>query len=72
MKEKILHTTTPTARAPSAATPQNTAAVQKERETQQQKREAEYAERKAKCVTREQYLEMVRNGEIKSAPTANT
>lgn len=62
----------PTARAPSAATPQNTAAAQKERETQQRKREAEYADRKSKCVTREQYLEMVRNGEIKAVPTANT
>ena len=64
-------------RRPSAGTlsitsVQHVTAAQKERETQQQKREAEYAERKAKCVTREQYLEMVRNGEIKSAPTANT
>ena len=61
-----------TARAPSATTPQNATAAQKERETQQRKREAEYADRKAKCVSREKYLEMVRNGEIKAAPTANT
>lgn len=58
----------PTARAPSAATPQNTAAAQKEREEQQRQREAEYADRKAKCVTREQYIEMVRNGEIDVTP----
>ena len=62
----------PTTRAPSATTPQNATAAQNERETQQRKREAEYADRKSKCVTREKYLEMVRNGEIKAAPTANT
>ncbi|MGM9692594.1 MAG: DUF4373 domain-containing protein [Alloprevotella sp.] len=58
----------PAARAPSVTAVHNVAAAQKERETQQQKREAEYAERKAKCVTREQYLEMVKNGEIAVTP----
>lgn len=47
---------------------QHVTAAQKEREVQKQKREAEYAERKANCVSREQYLEMVKKGEIDVTP----
>lgn len=58
----------PSARAQSVTSIQNVTAAQKEREAQQRKREAEYADRKAKCVTREQYLEMVKKGEIDVTP----
>ena len=58
----------PSVSVQSVTSLQHVTAAQKERETQQRQREAEYAERKANCVSREQYLEMVKKGEIDVTP----
>lgn len=58
----------PSVSVQSVTSLQHVTAAQKERETQQRQREAEYAERKANCVSREKYLEMVKKGEIDVTP----